>query len=104
MTVRRYSSTSQETNLTSALSAIATTMVVNSASALLSSITPAAGETFTVVIDPDTALEEIVDVISPSAPGSNTLITTLKEHLLVTQQLPLLNFVELSQMRQELVH
>jgi len=37
-------------------------MVVNSASALLSSITPAAGETFTVVIDPDTALEEIVDV------------------------------------------
>ena len=76
MTVRRYSSTSQETNLTSALSAIATTMVVNSASALLSSITPAAGETFTVVIDPDTALEEIVDVISPSAPGSNTLTIT----------------------------
>jgi hypothetical protein len=51
-------------------------MVVNSASALLSSITPAAGETFTVVIDPDTALEEIVDVISPSAPGSNTLTIT----------------------------
>ena len=76
MTVRRYSSTSQETNLTSALSSGATTMVVNSASALLSSITPAAGETFTVVIDPDTALEEIVDVISPSAPGSNTLTIT----------------------------
>jgi hypothetical protein len=76
MTVRRYSSTSQETNLTSALSAIATTMVVNSASALLSSITPGSGETFTVVIDPDTALEEIVDVISPSAPGSNTLTIT----------------------------
>jgi hypothetical protein len=51
-------------------------MVVNSASALLSSITPASGETFTVVIDPDTALEEIVDVISPSAPGSNTLTIT----------------------------
>jgi hypothetical protein len=51
-------------------------MVVNSASALLSSITPGAGETFTVVIDPDTALEEIVDVISPSAPGSNTLTIT----------------------------
>jgi hypothetical protein len=76
MTVRKYSSTSQETNLTSALSAIATTMVVNSASALLTSITPAAGETFTVVIDPDTALEEIVDVINPSAPGSNTLTIT----------------------------
>ena len=76
MTVRRYSSTSQETNLASALNSSATTMVVNSASALLSSITPAAGETFTVVIDPDTALEEIVDVISPSAPGSNTLTIT----------------------------
>jgi hypothetical protein len=51
-------------------------MVVNSASALLGSITPGSGETFTVVIDPDTALEEIVDVISPSAPGSNTLTIT----------------------------
>ena len=51
-------------------------MVVNSASGLLGSITPASGETFTVVIDPDTALEEIVDVISPSAPGSNTLTIT----------------------------
>ena len=76
MTVRRYSSTSQETNLASALNSSATTMVVNSASALLSSITPGSGETFTVVIDPDTALEEIVDVISPSAPGSNTLTIT----------------------------
>ena len=57
MTVRRYSSTSQETNLASALNSSSGTMVVNSASALLSSITPAAGETFTVVIDPDTALE-----------------------------------------------
>jgi hypothetical protein len=51
-------------------------MVVGSASGLLSGITPAAGETFTVVIDPDTALEEIVDVINPSAPGSNTLTIT----------------------------
>jgi hypothetical protein len=51
-------------------------MVVGSASGLLSGITPAAGETFTVVIDPDTALEEIVDVITPSAPGSNTLTIT----------------------------
>jgi hypothetical protein len=51
-------------------------MVVNSASALLATITPAAGETFTVVIDPDTALEEIVDVVYPSAPGSTTLTIT----------------------------
>jgi len=76
MTTRLYSSISQETTLVSALSSSATTMVVNSASALLATITPAAGETFTVVIDPDTALEEIVDVVYPSAPGSTTLTIT----------------------------
>jgi hypothetical protein len=48
-------------------------MTVVNASGLLASISPAAGETFVVVIDPDTALEEIVEVITPSAPGSNTL-------------------------------
>jgi hypothetical protein len=78
MTTRRYSSTSQETTLTTALAAGTgnTTMVVGSASALLSGITPANTsplETFTVVIDPDTALEEIVDVTYPSSPSSNTL-------------------------------
>ena len=76
MTVRKYLSTSQETTLTAALNSSATSMVVNSASALLGSVTPASGETFTVVIDPDTALEEIVDVIYPSAPGTNTLTVT----------------------------
>ena len=50
MTVRRYSSTSQETNLASALNSSATTMVVNSASALLSSITPGA-ELTTIVVE-----------------------------------------------------
>jgi hypothetical protein len=73
MTTRLYSSISQETTLTAALSNSATTMVVASSSALLQGITIAAGETFTVVIDPDTALEEIVDVISPSSTGSLTL-------------------------------
>jgi hypothetical protein len=78
MTTRKYSSTSQETTLTTALAAGTgnTTMVVGSASALLSGITPGNTsplETFTVVIDPDTALEEIVDVTYPSSPGSNTL-------------------------------
>ena len=76
MTIRKYSSISQETSLTSALNSSATTMVVGSASALLGGITPASGETFTVVLDPDTALEEIVDVIYPSTPGSNTLTIT----------------------------
>ena len=76
MTVRKYSSISQETTLTSALNSSATTMVVGSATALLGGITPGNTsplETFTVVIDPDTALEEIVDVTYPSAAGSNTL-------------------------------
>jgi hypothetical protein len=76
MTVRKYSSTSQETTLTSALTSSASTMVVGSATALLGGITLATGETFTVVIDPDTALEEIVDVIPPSASGSNTITIT----------------------------
>jgi hypothetical protein len=75
MPTRKYSSTSQEVTLTSALSNSATTMVVSSAS-ILSGITPAAGETFTVVIDPDTSLEEIVDVIAPSSPSSTTLTIT----------------------------
>jgi uncharacterized protein YjbI with pentapeptide repeats len=76
MTTRLYSSTSQETTLTAPLNSTATTMVVASASGLLGSITPGNTtplETFTVVLDPDTALEEIVDVTYPSAPGSNTI-------------------------------
>jgi hypothetical protein len=73
MTTRLYSSISQETTLTAALNNSATTMVVASANALLQGITIAAGETFTVVIDPDTALEEIVDVIPPSSTNSLTL-------------------------------
>jgi hypothetical protein len=73
MTTRLYSSISQETTLAAALSAGASTMTVVNASGLLTTITPAVGETFVVVIDPDTALEEIVEVINPSAPGSNTL-------------------------------
>jgi hypothetical protein len=47
-------------------------MVVNSA-AVLGNITPAAGERFTLVIDPDTALEEIVYATSPSSPSSTTI-------------------------------
>jgi hypothetical protein len=76
MTVRKYSSTSQETSLTSALSAGATTMVVGSSTALLGGITlsnTSPLETFVVVIDPDTALEEIVEVVYPSSTASNTL-------------------------------
>ena len=76
MTTRLYSSTSQETTLTAALNSSATTMVVASASGLFSTITPGNTsplETFTVVIDPDTALEEIVDITYPSTSGNNTI-------------------------------
>ena len=72
MTVRRYSSISQETSLVSALNTTSTTMVVNSA-LVLGNITPAAGERFTLVIDPDTALEEIVYAVYPSSPASTTI-------------------------------
>jgi hypothetical protein len=69
MTIRKYSSRSQQTTLTSSITAGTTTMVVGSASALVpSGLT--AGHIFTVVIDPDTAQEEIVDV---SAVSTNTL-------------------------------
>ena len=62
MTIRKYSSRSQQTTLSSGINATATTMTVTSASNLMASVTPSGGETYTVVIDPDTAVEEIVDV------------------------------------------
>ena len=70
MTTRKYSSRSQQTTLTSAITSTATTATVGSGTTLLGGITISAGETFTVVIDPDTALEEIVDV---TAVSTNTL-------------------------------
>jgi hypothetical protein len=66
MPTRKYSSRSQQTTLTAALTSSATSVVVVSGSALLGGTTVSAGETFTVVIDPDTALEEIVDVTAVS--------------------------------------
>jgi hypothetical protein len=70
MTTRKYSSRSQQTTLSGALTSSATTTTVVSGSALAGGVTISAGELFTVVIDPDTALEEIVDV---SAISGNTL-------------------------------
>ena len=70
MTTRKYSSRSQQTTLTSAVTAGATTMVVGSGTSLLGGATVTGTERFTVVIDPDTALEEIVDV---SGVSTNTL-------------------------------
>jgi len=74
MTTRKYSSRSQQTTLSGALTSSATTTTVVSGSSLAGGITISAGETFTVVIDPDTALEEIVDVTVYSS--GNTLTIT----------------------------
>jgi hypothetical protein len=66
MPVRKYSSRSQKTTLTSAITSSSSSINVVSAPALVGGITINAGQTYTVVIDPDTALEEIVDVYSAS--------------------------------------
>ena len=73
MTTRKYSSRSQQTTLSAALTAGGTTATVVSGTSLLGGATISAGQTFTVVIDPDTALEEIVDV---TAVSTNTLTIT----------------------------
>jgi len=73
MTTRKYSSRSQQTTLTGALTSSGTSATVVSGTALLGGVTISAGETFTIVIDPDTALEEIVDV---TAVSTNTLTLT----------------------------
>ena len=73
MTTRNYSSRSQQTTLTSAVTAGASTMVVQSGTALLGGQSIPAGTTFTIVVDPDTALEEIVDA---TAVSTNTFTIT----------------------------
>ena len=65
-TVRKYSSRSQQTTLTSGITSSATSANVVSGTGILGGVTISAGEIFTVVIDPDTALEEIVDVTAAS--------------------------------------
>jgi hypothetical protein len=73
MTTRQYSSRSQQTTLTAAITAGATSMVVVSGTTLLGGVSIPAGTTFTLVIDPDTALEEIVDA---TAVSTNTFTIT----------------------------
>lgn len=70
MTVRKYTSRSQQTTITSAITSGSSSMTVASASTLLGGIAPSSitgGITFTVVIDPDTALEEILDITGASS-------------------------------------
>jgi len=66
MTTRKYSSRSQQTTLSSGTDASTTSISVVSGTNLLASVTFSPAGTFTVVIDPDTALEEIVDVTARS--------------------------------------
>ena len=73
MTTRKYSSRSQQTTLTAGINASDTSVTVVSGTALLGGVTISGGQTFTVVIDPDTAIEEIVDV---TAVSTNTLTIT----------------------------
>jgi hypothetical protein len=73
MPTRKYSSRSQQTTLSSAITSSDGTAIVVSGSNLLSSVAFSPAGTFTVVIDPDTALEEIVDVTDRSG---NTLTIT----------------------------
>jgi hypothetical protein len=75
MTTRKYSSRSQSTTLASAITSSSNAITVVSASSILGGVTISAGETYTVVIDPDTALEEIVDVykVDGNPVSGNTL-------------------------------
>jgi hypothetical protein len=78
-TVRKYSSRSQQTTLSSAVTSSGTSITVVSATSLLGGVTVAANEVFTIVIDPDTALEEIVDVLSTGGnPVSGNTITIVR--------------------------
>jgi hypothetical protein len=75
MTVRKYSSRSQKTTLTSAITSSSASISVVSAAALMGGKNLVAGETYTVVIDPDTAIEEIVQVykVDGNPVAGNTL-------------------------------
>jgi hypothetical protein len=73
MTTRKYSSRAQQTTLSSSITSTATTMTVGSGANLMGGRTPAVGETYTVVIDPDTALEEIVDVSNYTSGNTLTI-------------------------------
>ena len=74
MTTRKYSSRAQQTTLNSGIASGDTSMTVGSGANLMGGKTPTVGQTYTVVIDPDTALEEIVDVSNYTS--GNTLTIT----------------------------
>ena len=71
MTTRQYTSRSQQSTLSGAITAGTTSMSVVSGGNLIGDTSIPANATFTLVIDPDTALEEIVDATSRS---TNTFV------------------------------
>ena len=73
MTVRKYSSRSQQTTLSSPITNTATSMTVVNGASIMGGKTLTGTQTYTVVIDPDTALEEIVDVTLYSSGNSLTI-------------------------------
>ena len=73
MTTRKYSSRAQQTTLSSGITSGDVSMTVGSGANLMGGKTPAVGETYTVVIDPDTAVEEIVDVSNYSSGNTLTI-------------------------------
>jgi len=83
MTTRKYSSRAQQTTLASGITSGDATMTVVSGSNLMGGKTPAVGQTYTVVIDPDTSTEEIVDV-SNYASGNTLTITRAIDGSLAT--------------------
>ena len=73
MTTRKYSSRAQQTTLSSSITSGDTSMTVGSGANLMGGKTPGVSETYTVVIDPDTALEEIVDVSNYASGNTLTI-------------------------------
>jgi len=73
MTTRKYSSRAQQTTLSSGITSGDVTMTVGSGANLMGGKTPGVSETYTVVIDPDTALEEIVDVSNYASGNTLTI-------------------------------
>jgi hypothetical protein len=74
MTTRKYSSRSQQTTLSSGISSSDTSLTVGSGSSLMGGKTLTSTQYYTVVIDPDTALEEIVDIYSYTSGNTLTVL------------------------------
>jgi hypothetical protein len=73
MTTRKYSSKAQQTTLSAPITSTATTMTVVNGAAVMGGKTLTGTQTYTVVIDPDTALEEIVNVTVYSSGNTLTI-------------------------------